>query len=466
VKQLIVSAQGGSCLNFDTIIAPATPSGEGGLAVLRLSGPIAESCLLEVFQPYSSRNHLQSQRLYLGSLTDASGRSIDEVMAVVMRAPHSFTRENVVEIHCHGGTAVVRSVLDLFLSKGVRMARPGEFTQRAFLNGRFDLAQAEAVADLIHARSAGAARVALGQLQGKLSRFVAELRERLIAILSMVEIHIDFSDQDLDFPDFAPLGSQVAEILLRLESLLQSFDSGRLLHEGARILILGKPNVGKSSLLNALLGEARAIVADLAGTTRDTIEETLLLHDVPVRLIDTAGIRESADQIELEGVRRAREKAASADLVLLVVDGSRPLDDGDRLALAACDIERVLLICNKSDIPQVELPLDFSRLDHVAISAKHGGGLELLQRKIGDLLLGSIPEVGEGILLYERRHRDALALAASALSRFITGVAGGVEAELLTLELRDALAAIGEISGDTVTEEVLNQIFSKFCIGK
>jgi tRNA modification GTPase len=404
--------------------------------------------------------------LYLGSLSDPSGQILDEVMAVIMRAPRSFTREDVVEVHCHGGSAVVRSILDLLLARGARMARPGEFTLRAFLNGRLDLAQAEAVADLIHARSAGAARVALSQLQGRLSRFVAELREQLISILTLVEVHIDFSDQDLELPDFVPLGSQAAEINHRLELLLQTFDSGRLLHDGVRILILGKPNVGKSSLLNALLGEARAIVADVAGTTRDTIEESLLLHDVPVRLIDTAGIRMTTDPIELEGVRRAREKAASADLVLLVVDGSRPLDEDDRLALAACDSEHVLLVSNKCDQATVPLPLDFAALDHAAVSAQQGSGLDLLQLKIRDKLFGPGQDHGEDVLLYERRHRDSLIIAAQAIKRFVTGVDDRLEVEFLALELRDAVAALGAVSGDSVTEEVLGQIFSKFCIGK
>jgi len=448
-------------LHQDTIIAPATPAGSGGLAVIRLSGPLAEPALLELFRPVSPQSRLQSHRLYLGQLIDPDGLALDEVMAVVMRSPHSFTREDVVEIHCHGGPAVINSILDLFLGRGIRMAQPGEFTQRAFLNGRLDLSQAEAVADLIHARSRGAARIALGQLQGKLARMIGEARQQLIEALALVEVHIDFSDQDIDLPDFQPLADRVAAITARLRLLLNTYDDGRMLQEGVRILILGKPNVGKSSLLNALLGEARAIVTDIAGTTRDTIEETLLLNEVPVRLIDTAGIRHTSDTVELEGVRRARDKAASADLVLLVVDGGEITDQDDELALAACDRDRLLLVVNKADREQVDLCGEFRNLAQVRVAAKHGRGLEKLQAAIKERLFsGGTP--GEDILLYERRHRDSLVAACACLDQFLAGV----DAEFLALELRGAITSLGQISGDSVTDEVLEQIFSKFCIGK
>jgi len=452
-------------LHQDTIIAPATPAGSGGLAVIRLSGPLAEPALLGLFRPTSPRSRLQSHRLYLGQIIDPDGLALDEIMAVVMRSPHSFTREDVVEIHCHGGPAVINSILDLFLDRGIRMAQPGEFTQRAFLNGRLDLSQAEAVADLIHARSRGAARIALGQLQGKLARLIGEARQQLVEALALVEVHIDFSDQDIDLPDFQPLADQVVAIKARLSLLLSSYDDGRMLQEGVRILILGKPNVGKSSLLNVLLGEARAIVTDIAGTTRDTIEETLLLNEVPVRLIDTAGIRHTSDAVEQEGVSRAREKVASADLVLLVVDGGEATDQDDELALAACDSDRLLLVVNKSDREQVDLGGEFRNLEFVRVAAKHGQGLEQLQAAIKKMLFsGGAP--GEDILLYERRHRDSLVAACDLLERFLAGVSDQLDAEFLALELRGAITSLGQISGDSVTEEVLGQIFSKFCIGK
>jgi len=464
-KKNWLSLLGGN-LQTDTIIAPATPPGSGGLAVIRLSGPRAESVLLDLFRPASPRVRLLSHRLYLGQLYGLDGFVVDEVMVVIMRAPHSFTREDVVEVHCHGGPAVVHSILDLFMHSGIRMARPGEFTQRAFLNGRLDLSQAEAVADLIHAHSSGAARVALGQLQGKLARVVNDARQQLIEYLSLVEVHIDFSDQDIDLPDFNPLASRVAELVTYLEGLLGSYRAGRMLHEGVRILILGKPNVGKSSLLNALLGEARAIVTEIAGTTRDTIEETLLLQDVPVRLIDTAGIRYTDDPVELEGVRRAKEKVASADLVLLVIDGSKPLDQDDLLALSTCDRDRLLLVVNKSDLSQQLLDDAFQVLEQVSVSARQGLGLDTLQTAIKEKLFAGAVVSSEDVLLYERRHKESLSLAVRSLERFVAGVGERLEAEFLALELREAIASLGEISGDSVTEEVLEQIFSKFCIGK
>lgn len=450
----------------DTIVAPATPSGVGGLAVIRLSGPDAEACLREVFFPVRPVSNFDSHRLYLGHLMGASGCPIDEVMAVVMRAPHSFTREDVVEIHCHGGPAVVRSIMDLFVGRGLRVARPGEFTQRAFFNGRLDLSQAEAVADLVHARTEVAARIALGQLQGRLARLVSEVRQQLIEVLSLIEVHIDFSDQDIDLPDFRHLSERVFLVIDQLRHLLGSFDSGRMLHEGIRILILGKPNVGKSSLLNALLGESRAIVTDIPGTTRDTIEENLVFHDLPVRLIDTAGVRHTLDPVELEGVRRAREKTDSADLILLVVDGSTPLDQDDHLALAACDPVRLLLVCNKSDRGQLPLEGEFALLDQVEVSARDSQGLDQLQTRIKHRLFDSGALSGEDILLYERRHKESLDGASLALERFTGGVAAQLEPELLALELREAIRSLGEVSGDSVTEEVLEQIFSRFCIGK
>jgi tRNA modification GTPase len=348
------------------------------------------------------------------------------------------------------------------------LALPGEFTQRAFLNGRLDLAQAEAVAALIGARSEQAARLALGQLEGRLSqrlrKFTLELRELLL----LLEAHIDFPDDDLGAIDHQKISASATTIQLAMTDLIQTFDTGRALREGVSVLILGRPNVGKSSLLNALLGEARAIVTEIPGTTRDTVEEHLVWGGLPLRLVDTAGVRDTLDPIEQEGVRRAREKAAAADLVLLVIDGSQSLTDEDRMAMALTPPERTILVHNKADLPagcSASDLLAFPR--QVAVSARQGTGLAVLQEKIVAHFCGAgADESADGIVLTERRHREALAGALAALDGFLAAQSTGEPLECLALELREALAALGQITGETTPDAILEQIFSRFCIGK
>jgi len=452
----------------DTIVAPATPPGDGGVGIVRLSGPCSETLLSAAFRGRVTPAAMLSHHLYHGYLCRIDGSPVDEVLAVVMRAPHSYTGEDVVEIHGHGGSQLMRATLDLFLAAGARLARPGEFTQRAFFNGKLDLAQAEAVSALISARSDQAARVALAQLDGRLSQrlhdFTAELRELLL----LAEAHIDFPDADLGGLDLEILTSRAAAVQSAMAALMATFDAGRALREGVNVLILGRPNVGKSSLLNALLGEARAIVTEIPGTTRDTVEELLVLGGFPLRLVDTAGVRDTTDPIELEGVRRAREKIQTADLVLLVVDSSLPLTEEDRMALALAPPERTVLVCNKSDLPRAcpSAELDGFPLQ-VAVSARRGTGLEALQAAVVEHFRGSgDSEAAEGVVLTERRHREALAEAMAALDRFLNALAAGDPLECLAFELREALAALGRITGETTLDAILEQIFSRFCIGK
>ena len=453
----------------DTIVAPATPPGEGGVGILRLSGPQAESHLAGAFRGRIEAAAMVSHHLYHGHLCRRDGSALDEVLAVIMRAPHSYTGEDVVEVHCHGGNQLLRSALDLFLAGGARLAAPGEFTQRAFLNGRLDLAQAEAVAALVGARSEQAARAALAQLDGRLSqelrRFGGELRDLLL----LLEAHIDFPDDDLGPLDQTALKQRAETVHSAMSGLLMTFDAGRALREGVSVLILGRPNVGKSSLLNALLGEARAIVTEIPGTTRDTVEEQLVLGGFPVRLIDTAGVRETRDPIEEEGVRRAREKARSADLVLLVIDGAQPLHAEDRMAAALAPPQRTIVVRNKSDLPPApEGPeLDaFAR--QLRVSVRSGRGLADLRAAVMAHFCGgnASGEVADGVILTERRHRDALCGALAALERFLAALYGKAPLECLAMELRESLAALGQITGETTPDEILDQIFSRFCIGK
>lgn len=452
----------------DTIVAPATPPGDGGVGIVRLSGPRSEALLGTTFRGRMTPAAMLSHHLYHGYLCRHDGSTVDEVLAVVMRAPHSYTGEDVVEIHGHGGSQLMRSTLDLFLAAGARLARPGEFTQRAFFNGKLDLAQAEAVSALIGARSDQAARVALAQLDGRLSQllygFTGELRELLL----LLEAHIDFPDDDLGGLDLGLLSARAASVQTSMAALTATFDTGRVLREGVNVLILGRPNVGKSSLLNALLGEARAIVTEVPGTTRDTVEEQLVLGGFPLRLVDTAGVRDTSDPVELEGVRRAQDKVKTADLVLLVVDTSRQLTEEDRMAMALSPPERTVLVCNKSDLPRLCPDTDLQGFPlRVPVSARLGSGLDALQAAVVEHFRGSAAsDVAEGVVLTERRHREALVEALDALDRFLVALAAGDPLECLAFELREALAALGKITGETTPDAILEQIFSRFCIGK
>ena len=450
-----------------TIVAPATASGEGGIGIVRVSGPLSEGFLEKFFRPHTPGPSLTTHRLYFGKFFSPENALIDEVMVVLMRGPRSYTREDVAEIHCHGGPVVMRRIIDALIDEGARMARPGEFTLRAFLNGRVDLAEAEAVIDLIRSRSEAASYVALGQLQGKLSGAVHGLRDALADLLSLVETSIDFPEEDIESSEFDFLRSGAEGTSLRVDGLLATFDTGRALREGVSVLILGRPNVGKSSLMNALLGEARAIVTEVPGTTRDTIEESLSLGGVPLRLVDTAGIRTTDDPVESEGVRRALEKISSADLVLLVVDGHAGVTGDDRLALEACETERLLLVVNKEDLPSAPLPFPFVGLEAVHVSARTGAGLCELQEAIARHFgMNGSPDTRESVMVSDRRHRESLLRTRQALERFLAGLDDGLSPELLALELREALEALGEITGETTPDEILEKIFSRFCIGK
>ena len=453
---------------IETIVAPATPPGEGGVAIVRLSGPGAESMLAQVFFGKTAPAVMASHRLYHGWLRHPEGHLLDEVLAVIMRAPHSYTGEDVVEVHCHGGSQILRNILDTFLDLQARMARPGEFTERAFLNGRLDLAQAEAVAGLIGARSTQASRVALDQLEGRVSREVYRSSDQIKALLALVEAHVDFPDDDVGSLDLMAVEQKLQTVASEVNLLVSSFDTGRALREGINVLILGRPNVGKSSLMNALLGQARAIVTDVPGTTRDTVEEQMVIGGFPVRLIDTAGVRSTEDPVEREGVRRASDKAHSADLVLLVVDGSQTVTEADRMALALCDPDRTLAVVNKVDLSQqfdrAEL-LAFGRV--VEVSARSGTDLDVLQQAMVERLGGKgAADVGEHVVLSERRHRDALLQALRALQSTLDALGAQQPLECIAFELREILDCFGLVTGETTPDEILNQIFGQFCIGK
>ena len=455
-------------LNLDTIVAPVTPPGEGGVGIVRLSGPHAVTYLKSSFRSKTNPEEFDSHHLYYGQLFNSDDVRLDEVLAVVMRSPRSYTGENVVEVHCHGGIHVMRSVLDLFLAAGARMAAPGEFTQRAFLSGRLDLSQAEAVVDVIKARSEKSGQVALDQLEGCLSRKIYAYSDQLKSALALLEAHIDFPDDEVGSLDLASLVEPIHAQVTEMVALANSFDVGRVLREGVSILILGRPNVGKSSLMNALLGEARAIVTAVPGTTRDTLEEPLVLAGFPVRLIDSAGVRETDDPVEKEGVLRASTKARSADLILLVLDGSTPLNEEDLLAIGQCQFDKTIIVVNKADQPQrVDLGQLETFLHKVPVSAKQLTGLDSLYHVIAERLgQDSLSVAGEGLVVTEKRHKDALTKAISSLNAFFDGVILSAPYECLAMDLREGLHSLGLITGETTPDEILEQIFSRFCIGK
>ena len=451
----------------DTIAAVSTPPGSGGIGIIRVSGDQAATVGNTIFKPVYDGG-LVSHRFSFGTICDVKNTmNVDEAMAVYMRAPRSYTREDVLELHCHGGWYVVERVLALVLSCGVRLAEPGEFTRRAFLNGRIDLIQAEAVMDIIASTNKSAHHMAQSQHEGGLSNRIGDIRIFLLNSLALVEAYIDFPDDDLGDTDVAAIINSVEKAQSLITSLLFTFEEGRVIRDGISVLIVGKPNAGKSSLLNRLLNENRAIVTHIPGTTRDIIEETLNIDGLSVRLLDTAGIRHTDDIVEQEGITRALEKIPQADLVLAVFDSSREFTKEDQMILDALIGSKVITILNKTDLNQQFIfPDQTCCSELIRISAVSGDGLELLKKTVREQFLHSTTlDSREAVSLSRSRHRDALVSAAQSLQQFTYNLRDR-NLEILALDLRGALNAVGSVTGQTATDEVLDRIFSSFCIGK
>lgn len=453
----------------DTIAAISTPIGEGGLAVIRLSGPAAIEIADRVFQPIGKHSatpsRAASHTVHYGRIV-RNDQLIDEVMLAVLRAPRTVTREDVVEISCHGGVLPAKLVLDAVLECGARLALPGEFTKRAFLNGRIDLTQAEAVIDLIHSRTELALAAANEQLAGKLSKRIEQLRDRMMHVLAHVEAHIDFPDEDIAPDTKEQLLTRLSQSLDFIEELLRTAREGQILRRGIRAAIIGRPNAGKSSLLNQLLGHDRAIVSPIAGTTRDTIEETANIRGLPVVFIDTAGLRQSGDTIEIEGMRRSRASLEKAELILHVLDASEELTSEDATYLAEFSHKQRIVIRNKIDLPaRLVLPpsIDCPILDVCSLS---GNGIDALKDCIKELVWkGEIH--GEMLeVMINARHQDALRRARDSAERARDALRNDATLELVALDLRLATNAVGEIVGKTATDDLLDSIFSQFCLGK
>ena len=453
----------------DTIAAIATAQAPSAIGILRLSGPDTCAILDGVFCPKNGKpmSAQDGRNMVYGTLLDSAGRVIDNALCVLFRAPNSYTGEDCAEIHCHGSPIVLNEGLTSLFSKGARQAKGGEFTRRAFLNGRMDLIQAEAVVDLIDAETAEAARNAVGQLSGTLSRTVDEIYEALMAVVSRFYAVVDYPDEDIEDLQRAELLDTLRRSENKLQELLATFSRGKLLKSGVPTVILGKPNAGKSSLLNALLGYERAIVTDVAGTTRDTVEEKVRLDHVLLRLIDTAGIRETADSVEKIGVERSRIAAGKASLALLVMDGSAPLDAEDESAIAVAEgVANLVVIVNKADLPRrIDVGALADRFDNViSLSAKTGEGITTLTDHITSLYPAGTTAQGE--LLTNARQADAVSRAWNAVREARSALRIGMTPDVVLSDAENALSALGELNGKSLREDLVATIFSRFCVGK
>lgn len=457
---------------FDTIAAISTPPGEGAISIVRLSGDEAVMIADRVYRGKQQLGEVASHTIHYGHIIDPKNEElVDEVMVSVMRAPKTFTREDVVEINCHGGIVVVNQLLQLLLRQGARLAEPGEFTKRAFLNGRIDLSQAEAVMDLIRAKTDKAMHVALHQLDGQLSSLIRSLRQEILQTLAQVEVNIDY-------PEYDDVEELTTKLLLekaewvkgQIAQLLLTAKRGKILREGLATAIIGRPNVGKSSLLNYLLREEKAIVTEIAGTTRDVIEEYVNVRGVPLKLVDTAGIRETDDVVEQIGVERSRKALSEADLILLVLNQNEVLSEEDLLLLEQTKETNRIVLLNKMDLPS---QLDRKALhsfvqptDIIEISVQESKGLDRLEEKIANLFFGGTTVEKDATYLSNSRHIGLLEQAELALQEVINGIESGMPVDLVQMDMTRCWDLLGEVVGDSVQDELITQLFTQFCLGK
>ncbi len=455
----------------DTIAAIATAPGEGGIGVVRISGEKSKEILEKIFLKKNSEKDLVPRMMHYGFVrNNFSGELIDEVMTVYFKAPYSYTAEDVVEIQCHGSMVSLRKILSLVLKNGARIAESGEFTKRAFLNGRLDLSQAEAVIDLIRAKSDKSFDVALNQLEGNFSKEIRKIRAELMNSLVNITVNIDYPDEDIEQLTFENLVSDLTSVRVKVEKMLQTSNTGRIMSEGLKISIIGKPNVGKSSLMNALLKETRAIVTSVPGTTRDTIEEMLTIRGIPVKLTDTAGIRHTEDIIEKIGIEKSKEAFNNADLIIFMADRSRVLDEEDFSILSHIGEKKAIVILNKTDLPkafdETEIEKLLPKAYIIEASVANGEGIEELENVVENLVYGGKVKQSDSMMVTNVRHKNLLEEADSSLADAIEMAKACQPLELLEIDASRAYECLGAIIGEAVEEDIINEVFARFCLGK
>ncbi len=452
----------------DTIAAISTPYGEGGIGIIRISGEQAKQVLDRIFVPVGVP---ENRRLTYGKVVDPStGEHVDEVLAVFMKGPHTYTCEDVAEINCHGSVVSLRKTLALCYAHGARPAEPGEFTKRAFLGGRLDLSQAEAVMDMISAKTPKTYDVAMGQLEGLLSREIKGIREKILDILVNITVNIDYPDEDIEEIVYEQLQVSVSDSMKSIQDLLDTADSGRIVKDGLGVVIVGKPNVGKSSLMNALLKESRAIVTEIPGTTRDTIEETLNIRDIPVRLTDTAGIRDTEDTIEKIGIEKSKSSFNQADLIIFVVDGSQELTEEDLEILEFVRDKNAIVLVNKGDLGLAlsleELREELPKSAVIQASIREMKGIKEVEDTIESLVFGDKVRQNDSLLVTNARHESLLHQAYDALRDALEMIEREEALDFVEVDVNRSYGFLGEIIGETVGDDILDAVFSRFCLGK
>ena len=454
----------------DTIAAVATAYGEGGIGIIRISGEKSLDILEEIFE-FHGIEEIVNRRMTYGKIVDRdNGQTIDEVLAVYMKGPATYTAEDVVEINCHGSTVSLRKTLSLVLRKGARLAEPGEFTKRAFLNGRIDLSQAEAVIDVVKAKTDKSFDVALSQLEGGLSSYIRDIRQNLLDLLVDITVNIDYPDEDIEEITYDKLEINIKQIGDMIEKLLSTASSGRMIREGIRVAIAGKPNVGKSSLMNGLLRETRAIVTEIPGTTRDTIEEALSIRNIPVYLIDTAGIRETSDKVEKLGIEKSKEAFNNADFIIFIMDGSEEISSEDEEIIEYLKERKCLVLINKKDLEQkidsVQIRNMLPNSQIIKTSLINGGGLEEIENAVEELVYGGEITQSESMMVNNVRHINLLTDSFNSLEDALQMAVNREALDFIEIDVKNAYELTGEIIGESVNDDIINEVFARFCLGK